>query len=141
MIEEFTRAHAAYVDAWIAAMDDGDTGPIEEFMAPDYHGWYAAGSRDEFAYDRASAVAGMRDAVANLRGARFVAEHRTISVRGADEAVICYEKRIERDARVHSASMVVEAWRRDGDRWWLHREMTEYGAAHADAGDDVVTLG
>jgi hypothetical protein len=140
VIEDFTQAHAAYVDAWIAAMRDGDTAPIEAFMAPDYHGWYAPSSRDEFAYDRASAVAGMRDSVANLRGATFVAAHRSVSVRGRDEAVICYEKRIERSSGVHSASLVLEAWRREGERWWLHREMTEYGAANADAGDDVVTL-
>jgi hypothetical protein len=127
-MSDFEDVHDRFLRAWATGLSAGQTDEIEEFMATDYHGWFAPTATQQHPYDRTGAVDGMRGSVASLRGAQFVADHRTISLRSEDEAVVCYEKRIERSGRLHSSALIVESWRHDGARWWLHRELTEYGA-------------
>lgn len=127
-MSDFERVHDRYLQAWADAMATGDADAVEVFLAPGYHGWFAPASDRHFPYDRADCVAGMRESVAKLRGARFRAEHRTICQRGPDEAVVSYEKLIGPADHPAAAAFIVEAWRREGERWLLCRELTEHGA-------------
>ena len=126
-MSDFERVHDRYLQAWADAMATGDAVAVEAFLAPGYHGWFAPTSDRHVPYDRADAVAGMRESVAKLRGAGFRAEHRTVYQRGHDEAVVSYEKLIGTADDPAATAFIVEAWRREGERWLLCRELTEHG--------------
>jgi hypothetical protein len=130
-MDDFAQVHDRYLQAWATALATGEAAEAEAFMAADYHGWFAPASDRHVPYDRADGVEGMRESVATLRGAGFRAAQRTVCRRGDDEAVVSYEKRIERADEVVASAFIVEAWRREGGQWVLCRELTEHGAAIA----------
>lgn len=105
---------------------------MEEYLADRYHGWYAPDSVEEVPYNRSEAIAGMRASVDALRGARVRTPNRVVALRGENEAVAGYEKVIERDGTTVASAVIVEAWRHDGERWLLERELTEHGASVAE---------
>ncbi len=127
-MNDFRHHHDRYLEAWADALATGDCTSVEAHLAPGYHGWFAPAPDRHAPYDHEDGVAGMRDSVRSLAGSGFRAAHRTVCRRGPDQAVVSYEKLIERDSAVVAGAFIVEAWRRDGDRWLLCRELTEHGA-------------
>ncbi len=127
----FRDVHDGYVECWRLALASGDAAAVEEYLAEGYHGWFAASSTRSVPYDRDEAIEGMRDSVAGLCGAALRAEHRVVALRGDGEAVVSYQKLIERDGDPVASAIILEAWRDTETGWLLEREFTEHAASVA----------
>lgn len=127
-MNDFEQQHDEYLQAWEDALATGDGAKVEAYLAAGYHGWFAQTSDRHVPYDREDGVEGMHDSVKSLRGSSFRTAHRTVCRRGPDQAVVSYEKLIERNGAIVGCAFIVEAWLQDGDRWLLCRELTEHGA-------------
>jgi len=125
----FEETHREYLRCWEAALRTGDCSGVERFLSPRYHGWFAPNATDTVPYDHDEAITGMQESVNRLRGTQLQIAHRTVSGRGDDEAVACYEKSLLQGNAVVASSVIVEAWRREEGSWLLERELTEHGAS------------
>lgn len=130
--DDFLAVHDHYLAAWERALGTGDATPVEEFLATDYHGWFAPASRPEVAFDRFEGIAGMRQSVAGLAGAQVSTGRRAVSRRGGGDAVVTYDRVITHEGRCPASALVVEAWSRTDHGWQLHRELTEHDATAVD---------
>ncbi|MBP3036303.1 DUF4440 domain-containing protein [Arthrobacter sp. zg-ZUI100] len=130
-MENSADFHEQYLDAWNEAMASGDAGPIEAFLAPDYHGWLGQEAAAAVPFDGASARQGFREAVSGMRGATVHAAFRTVAPRGAGEAVVCYEMTYRTGGDVTGRALLMESWRREADSWLLCRDFTEVNVGAA----------
>jgi hypothetical protein len=125
----FTETHDRYLDAWQHAFAAGDTEALEAFLAPGYHGSFAASAGEATAFDAAEALAGVRASVEALRGAEQTIASRVVGERPDGSACVFYAKTIVLAER-RVGAFVVESWVRDGASGWrLLRESVEHGAA------------
>src|SRR5699024_12222255 len=135
---KFVDVHDSYLDAWGEAMRTGVSSPVETFLAPDYHGWFAPDAGRQEPYDRADGIAGMRQSVADLQGAAMIVGTRRFNARGPADVVVTYDKEITSRGEPVARSLIVEAWSRDTDGWRLHRELTEHGVGPAEQAGQAV---
>ncbi|MFB9796270.1 DUF4440 domain-containing protein [Arthrobacter citreus] len=119
--------HDEYLAAWNEAMASGNSGPIEAFLSPDYHGWLGQDAAAAEAFDGDTARKGFQDAVSGMRGLGCTVHtaFRTVAPRGRDEAVVFHEMTYRTGDAVTARALLMESWRLDGGRWLLCRDFTE----------------
>ncbi|MHB1956635.1 hypothetical protein [Alicyclobacillus sp. ALC3] len=125
-VEEFCHLHDAYISDWGRAMETGDTEQIEHFYSEAYFVTFLGkpGTKPNIE-GRVTAVDGMRQSVAALRGAVKRFDGRIVRVRNAQSVVVFYELIIERDGAALAHMFTVEDWRLFAHGWQIEREMVE----------------
>lgn len=126
LLGNFCGLHDAYISDWDRAMETGDTDQLEPFYAQDYFVTFLGepGAKPNIE-NRASAMDGMRQSVAALRGAVKRFGGRIVRVRNASNVVVFYELIIERDGVALAHMFTIEDWRLFAHGWQIEREMVE----------------
>lgn len=108
-------------------MASGNSGPIEAFLSPDYHGWLGQDAAAAEVFNGDTARKGFQDAVSGMRGLGCTVHtaFRTVAPRGRDEAVVFHEMTYRTGDAVTARALLMESWRLDGGRWLLCRDFTE----------------
>ncbi|MCC3299013.1 hypothetical protein LOC59_06395 [Arthrobacter sp. zg-Y916] len=120
--------HDMYIAAWNEGMATGDATPVYAFLAPKYHGWVGQDATSISEFETAEAKDGFAQVVRGMQGSTVHASHRTVGMRGEDEAVVFYEMSYRRDSQVIARALLMESWRRVSGSWKLHRDITELNA-------------
>lgn len=123
----FAAVHDQCLAAWEKAFRSGDISDLEPFRAPSYQGFFGhAGVTAVESVDREESLQGVRLFSLALKGATHRAENRVIRMRSDSEAVVTYERVIEREGAPVATFVVLQAWRKMGGGWLLLREASEH---------------
>ncbi|HWI53054.1 MAG TPA: hypothetical protein VNT01_13020 [Symbiobacteriaceae bacterium] len=123
----FATNHDRYLAAWETAFRLGDTTDLERFPAPSYQGFFGhAGVTMVEPVDREESIQGVRLFSRALRGASARAEGRTVRMRSETEAVVTFERIIEREGAPVAVYAVMQSWRKAGEAWLVVRETAEH---------------
>ena len=125
-VEQFTKVHDEFIQAWDIAMDTGVTDGLE-IMHLHYYVTFFNGhvERPEF-YDRPEALQGIKESIVALKGAKKRFEHRVIRQRDESRFVVFYEMIIEKDGQEITRFFTIEDWEERNGQWLLKREITEH---------------
>lgn len=124
---EFTSALEQSLAAWDTAFQTGDTSGLERFRAPSYQGFFGHAGVDMVEpVDREESIAGVRLFSRALKGARCRAENPVTRMRSDTDAVVTYERCIERDGTPVAVYVVLQSWRKHGESWHIVRESAEH---------------
>ncbi|HWI65020.1 MAG TPA: hypothetical protein VNT75_24600 [Symbiobacteriaceae bacterium] len=124
---EFAAVHDQCLAAWETAFRSGDISGLAPYRAPSYQGFFGhAGVTAVEPVDREESLQGVRLFSLALKGAVHRAEHRVIRMRSETEAVVTYERIIERDGAPIATFVVLQAWRKLGGAWQIFREASEH---------------
>lgn len=124
---EFTSTLEQSLTAWDTAFQTGDTSGLERFRAPSYQGFFGHAGVDMVEpVDLEESVAGVRLFSRALKGARCRAENPVVRMRSADDAVVTYERFIEREGAPVAVYVVLQSWRKHGEVWHIVRESAEH---------------
>lgn len=124
--EEFLAIHDEALKAAEHAYSTGDTSSVGMFMHPDLHGYFGTSSSlsaDQYGYD--DCIEGMRKTAKAYPGVKSSISNRYVRMRSESEAIVFYDKSMDTGQAVIHA-MVMEVWRRVGERWVIVREVTEH---------------
>lgn len=94
----------------------------EGFAAVQWAPWYEGQC---WRGDAAAWLEGTRQAAADGAPVQWTVDVLRVLPRSDDEAVACYEVRVARDGCAFAASIFLETWRREQQRWRLVRHTAE----------------
>lgn len=127
LLPGLTEAHDRCLQAWDQAFASGDTAAVEAFPAEAYEGFFGHGGGEWVnPVLREEAVLGIRRFAGAVCPAVHKTTGRTIHPRSDHEAIVAYERQIEKDGRTIARFLVLQTWRRENGAWQVWREVAEH---------------
>lgn len=125
-VEQFTKVHDDFIQAWEVAMITGNATDLE-VMSQNYYVTFFNGhvERPEL-FDRPEAIRGMIESVEAMQGASKRFEQRIIRRRDESRFVVFYEMIIEKNGQELTRFFTIEDWEEIKGQWLLTREITEH---------------
>ena len=122
-LTEFTNMHDQFIRDWEQAMLTGNTSAVER-MDDAYFAVFLNDGKP-VTYNKEEAIAGMRQSVKELAGAKKLFRNRIIRLRNDRNGVVFFEQVIERNGEVLARLFTIENWRLYNGNWVLTRETEE----------------
>ncbi|HWI53176.1 MAG TPA: hypothetical protein VNT01_13630 [Symbiobacteriaceae bacterium] len=130
LLDQITAFHDHLWALYSTALATCETGEMEAVMAEHHTCYFGTGAADQFAVcDKAACIEGLRSSFAKPSTAKFRMEGRQIRLRGLDQAVIAFEKVMEKDGQVLTRFFCIECYRLVDGQWRLFRETVEHAGA------------
>lgn len=130
MLADFAAFHDRMWELYAAALANCETAEMEAVMVEDHMCYFGLGGKDRFELcDRQACIDGLRQSFSKPSTARFRMEGRQMRLRGADEAVVAFEKVMEKDGKVLTRFFCIECYRLIDGQWRLFRETVEHAGA------------
>lgn len=127
---DFVAFHDRMWALYAEAMATCRTEEMEAVMVEDHMCYFGLGGTDRFELcDRQACINGLRQSFAKPSTARFSMEGRQVRLRGTNEAVVAFEKVMEKDGKVLTRFFCIECYRLIDGNWRLFRETLEHAGA------------